>query len=330
MPALSHLHGLKRGALAWGADTRARIAVLGPDARPLLHRLSTQHVKELPAGAGRLNALLTDKGRFVDLVFHLDRGDEGVLLVGGAGRGAALLAWLDRYIFTEKVELLDKSASGSCAELAGAGAPALAEALVAGALALAPWAFVEQAGRLLVRGFDRVDAQGALVPSFVVVDLERGALLDALTAAGATRASQDDAEALRIAAGVPGEGGEIVEAMNPLDLALHEAIHWAKGCYIGQEVVARLDTYAKQGRRVLGVVLDEPALARVRVGDEVALGDKSVGSLTSVSPLWNGAMPSALAELRGPRPEGAVTLRCADGPVTGTLVERAAAQRPHD
>jgi len=253
-----------------------------------------------------------------------------VLLVGGAGRGAALMAWLDRYLFTEKVELLDRSATGSCAELAGAGAPAIAEALAVGAAALAPWAFVEEGGRLVVRAVDRVDDQGARVPAFVVVDLERGALLDALTAAGATRASPEDAEALRIAAGVPGEGGELVEAMNPLDLALHDAIHWAKGCYIGQEVIARLDTYAKQGRRVLGVVLDEPSRARTRVGDAVVLDDKVVGTVTSVSPRWNGAMPSALAELRGPAPESAVTLRCADGPVTGTLVERAAAQRPHD
>lgn len=330
MPALSHLQGLKRGALAWGADARARVALVGPDARALLHRLSTQHVKELAAGAGCLNALLTDKGRFVDLVLHLDRGDAGVLLVGGAGRGAALLAWLDRYLFTEKVELADMSDRGSCAELAGAAAPALAEALVPGAAALLPWGFAERGGRLVVRAFDRLDEQGQRVPSFVVVDLEHGALLDALRAGGATILEPDDAEALRIAAGVPGEGGEIVEAMNPLDLALHDAIHWAKGCYIGQEVIARLDTYAKQGRRVLGVVIDEPARARLRVGDEVALGDKSVGTLTSVSPHWNGALPSALAELRGPAPEVPVTLRCADGPVSATLVERAAAQSPHD
>lgn len=334
MSAVSHFSGLQDGARAWAADARARVSAVGPDARTLLHRLSTNHVSALAPGAGCLNAFLTDKGRFVDLALHLDRGAAGVLLVGSAGRGQALRDWLDRYLFTEEVELADLSTSGSCAELAGARAPAIADSMMPGAAGLAPWAFVERDGRLVARGFDRVDSGGARVPSYVVVDLERPAVLDALLAAGAAPLDAQGAEALRIAAGVPGEAGEVVDAHNPLDLALHDAIHWAKGCYIGQEVVARLDTYAKQGKGLVGLVLDDAARARVQPGAEVVGDGKPLGVITSVSPLDNGALPSALAMLKGAPPQGGVQVRLGDASdeprrVDARLAVRAAAQSPH-
>ncbi len=330
--AAPHLEALTAGALAWDARDRARLRVTGADARALLHRLSTNHVDALAKGDGRLNALLTDKGRIVDVVHHLDRGEDGVLLLGSRGRGPSLLAWLDRYLFTEAVELADLSGAGSCAEVAGARAGAVVDALVPGAAALAPWAFVERGGRVVVRGFDRVDASGARVPGFVVVELERPdaqAALGALTDAGAEPIDAAAAEALRVAAGVPGEAGELVDAFNPLDLALHDAIHWAKGCYIGQEVIARLDTYAKQGKQLVGLVLDDATRARLRAGDPLLLEGKAAGAVTSVSPLFNGALPSALAELKGASPPTALTVRLADGAAEATAVLRAAAQPPH-
>lgn len=330
MPAVSHLEALGSGAVAWDAGARARVSLRGPDTRALLHRLSTNHVKDLEPGAGRLNALLTDKGRFVDLVLHLDSGADGVLLVGSPGRGPALLAWLDRYIFSEQIELADRSAVGSCAEVAGAGAGAVVEALVPGSGALSPWAFLAHGRRVVARSFDRVDAQGATVPAFVVLDDEDPGVLDALRVAGAAVVDTDTAEALRIAAGVPGHGGELVEAYNPLDLALHDAVHWAKGCYIGQEVIARLDTYAKQGKQLVGLVAEGDVVLAVHPGSAVVAGGRAVGVVTSVSPRANGPLPSALAVVQGSTPDDTVSVETASGPRPMRVAARAAAQRPHD
>ena len=321
---------LSSAAVTWGSDARARVGVVGADARGFLHRMSTNKVSDLAAGEGRLNALVTDKGRFVDLVHHLDRGEAGVLLVGGRGRGAALVAWLDRFIFTERIDLLDRSGLGSCAEIAGARAPAIVDTVVEGAAALPPWAFVECDGRVVVRAFDRVDGAGARVPSFIVVDLERPRVTGALAIAGATEVDAADAEALRIAAGVPGETGELVEAFNPLELALHDAIHWAKGCYIGQEVIARLDTYAKVGRRLVGLVLNEAARARVVPGAPVVVDGKPAGAVTSVSPRHNGTLPSALAMVGVASPDATAHIQVGGGVVEVRVVERAVAQAPHD
>lgn len=328
MAATDPLALLTDGAAAWVADARARVAVTGADARAFLHRLSTNHVGDLTAGQGRLNALVTDKGRLVDLVHHLDRGDGGVLLVGSAGRGPTLLAWLDRFLFSEKVELADWSELGGCAEVAGARAPDIAERIVPGAGALAPWAFVERGDRLAVRAFDRVDANGARVSSYLVVDLERAGVVEALDAAGAARLERDDAESLRVAAGVPGEAGELTEAFNPLELALHEAIHWAKGCYIGQEVIARLDSYAKVGRKLVGLVLDDAARAHLTPGALVRVDGALVGVVTSVSPRHNGALPSALAAV-AVAAQGAVEVQAAERTFAAEAVARSAAQAPH-
>lgn len=330
----SAVAALQDRALVVDASARARVQLSGTDARSFVHRLSTNHVKDLAAGEGRLNALPTDKGRIVDLVLHLDRGPAGLLLVGSSGRGPALLAWLDRYLFTEKVELADVSTTGSAAEIAGAAAPAMVEALVPGARTLAAWGFVEKDGRLVARTFDRVDARGARVPAFIVIDLERAAVKDVLVAQGAVSASPEDAEAVRIAAGVPGEvagAGELVDKHNPLDLGLHDAIHWAKGCYIGQEVIARLDTYQKQTKHLLGLVLDDGARARLQPGAPVMVEGKPAGEVTSVAPGSLDGLPNALAVVRLADPEGkAVQVKVGDDVVAAVARRPATAQQPHD
>jgi hypothetical protein len=330
-PALA---ALSDRAFVVDASQRARVRLTGNDARAFVHRLSTNHVSELLPGEGRLNTLPTDKGRVVDLVHHLDRGPEGLLLVGSPGRGAALLAWLDRYLFTEKVELTDLSSTGSAADVAGRAAPSLVDGLVPGAAALGPWAFVEKDGIVVVRTFDRVDGAGARVPAFIVVALERAAIVDEIVAKGAVRGTDEDAEIARVAAGAPGHGGELTDKHNPLDLGLHDAIHWAKGCYIGQEVIARLDTYQKQTKHLVGLALSDDARARIAAGAQVLVDGAPAGEVTSVSPgALDGAagLPSALAIVRLKDPDGKpVQVKAGDVVVDAVARTLATAQQPHD
>lgn len=331
----AHVRDGQLGAGAWVVDcsTRARVAVRGEDARAFLHRLSTNHVSALAAGEGRLNVLPTDKGRIVDLVHHLDRGEVGVLLVGSQGRGAELVTWLDRYLFSERVELEDVSGAGSAAEVFGARAPGMVEELVPGAGALARWAFVASGPRLAVRSFDRIDAAGAAVPLYIVVDLASPGVATAFEAKGALRMDADEAERARIAAGVPGHAGELNNRFNPLDLGLHDAIHWAKGCYIGQEVIARLDTYQKQTKRLVGLLLPAGSLGTLRPGMAVLADGAPVGEVTSVSPVMRDdvpELPRALAVVKmtssGPT---RVQVRTDDGVLEATAVLPATAQVPH-
>lgn len=286
------------------ASQRARVLVSGPDAPAFLHRLSTQHVSDLKVGDGRLNAFTTDKGRLKDVVHHVVL-EEGVLLLGHQLPGADLVAWLDRYLFSEKVELNDGFGGG--AHVVDA---ATADGLVAGAASLAPWQHKRAGAVVVVRTFDRVGTDGAVVAAYVVVGAP---------ALAATLTPADDL-AMSIAAGIPGV--EIGEAHTPLDLDLHDAISWNKGCYIGQEVIARLDTYGKQRKH----------LAALRTADDVEAGAALAGALsgtvTSIAPsAWGPGLPNALALVKGVV-EAAVDVDVAGRP--GTLLPRRAAQRPHD
>jgi folate-binding protein YgfZ len=229
------------------------------------------------------------------------------------------VAWLDRYFFTEKLAL-QELAQSACVVVDGA----TASSFVDGAAALAPWG-ARRAGPLVaVRTFDVADGDGAVVPAFVLVSL------DATTAPlPAASTSTEDFACAAIAAGVPTR--EIGDAHTPLDLALHDAIHWAKGCYIGQEVIARLDTYGKQKKHLTGVVVDAGAVV---VGDVVVVDGSAVGALTSVAPRpWCASLPSALALVKGVD-EGdglAAHVKRSDGTLVDVrLVPRRAAQRPHD
>lgn len=320
MHLLTRIRDAAIGALATG---RARIRLRGPDARSFLHRLSTNAVGDLAPGQGRLNCFATDKGRFVDVVHHVQVAPDDVLLIGGERTAPALLAWLDRYLFTEKVELSDETAQGASWLVAGGGAPAVVDARVPGAGALPPWGFAASGPRLVVRTFPRVDASGAVVPAFLVVD-------DAQGIEGVEPASPELLEVARVAAGVPVVGREITDKHNPLDLELHDAVSWSKGCYIGQEVIARLDTYQKQARRLMGLVVDP---AGVAPGDAILVDGAAVGEVTSVAPARWGDRPSALGMVRSKekRDEIAVQVKRADGSVVDArAVKRAAAQEPHD
>ncbi|MDP2342958.1 MAG: hypothetical protein Q8O67_18525 [Deltaproteobacteria bacterium] len=291
--------------------SRPRLLVSGPDAAAFLHRLSTQHVADLKPGDARLAVLTTDKGRIKELIHHVVL-ESGVLLIGHRQPAADLLAWLDRYLFTEKLTLDDVTAKTACVDVD----VETAESLVPGSRALAPWAMKQQGDVVVVRGFDRVTPQGAPMPGFVVVSfgtpLPPGDL------------SVDDDAAMGLAAGVPDL--ELSEAHTPLDLDLHDAIHWAKGCYIGQEVIARLDTYGKQRRHLVGLVGDP---AGFKVGDHVVAAGTNVGTVTAVAPRgWGAGLPSAFAMVKIASDVGDVVVGPARSPAR--VAPRAAAQRPHE
>lgn len=330
---------LSSGALVGVGPARARVQVKGRDARGFLHRMSTQAVEALGPEEARLSVLTNRQGRIVDVVHHLTLAEDEVVLIGTKPDGAALVTWLDEFLFVEKVELFDLSAEGAIILVAGKGAPDVVEAMVAGAGALSPWAMVAAERRIVVRTFDLVTPAGEPIPSFLVWDreAEASALEKVAVGAGATEAEPDVLEAARVAAGVPAAEAEVSERYNPLELDLYDAIHWSKGCYIGQEVIARIDNYGKQARRLVGLVLDEEGRRRVRAGDGIDAAGKAAGEVTSVSPIFVEGLPSALAMLRhrgdvyGQVYGQKVRVVASDGtPVPATVVKRVAAQEPHD
>ena len=313
--------------LAVSALARDVVAVTGADRLTWLTTLSSQRLTGLTPGDGGAEALLLDaQGRIAHALAALDDG-RTLLLVTEAGDGPALAALLDRMRFMLRVEVGAREDLVALGAL-GAGRERLRRAADgAGALVGAwtdPWPGVVEGGTSYDVGLDsphpgRAYAAGfVLVPATRVVEVVRafaaGGLANEEPPAGGpaaesggalTAVAEHDAlagamawEALRIEAGRPRRAREVDERVIPHELDwLRTAVHLTKGCYPGQETVARTLNLGRPPRRLTLLQLDGLAGGLPAPGDVVRLGERAVGAVTSAA-RHHELGPIALALLR--------------------------------
>jgi len=255
------------------------IRVHGPEAVGFLQGQLSQDIEALAIGTSAPTLLLQPTGKVVAWLRATRVGDDDVLLDVERGFGDAVRSTLARFKLRTKAELDLEERSGHAVRGPGADALRPSGALPAG------WPGVE--------GFDIVD--GTPLPEVPLVD--PGAL-----------------EVLRIEAGVPAMGAELTEATIPAEAGqwlVDASVSFTKGCYTGQELVARIDSRGGNVPRPLrGLLVDgEP----VPVGTVVLVDDKEVGTVTSSarSPALGAVALSPVA--RAVEPGAAVVLRRTDG-----------------
>lgn len=264
----------------------ALIGAAGPDAAEFLQGQLTNDVEGLSPGEGSYAALLDRKGHVQADMRALRVADEEFLLVSDAAAGPALFRHLSTYKLASEVELAERDGELALISVLGPRAPE-----IAAAAGLGP----EHAHR----GVSLAGAACTAVATDAGVDLlcpaaDASAVLDALLEAGAEPISEDAAEIARIESGRPSFAGELAAGPMPAEAGIVErAINFEKGCYIGQEPVARLHYRGKPNRVLRGLRLGAPAEA----GAALTLGDRELGTVGSacVSPV-NG--PIALAIVR--------------------------------
>ena len=267
------------GAAIHDASYAGRVRATGEDTLDLLHRLSTNVVVSLQPGQGAPTVLTTDRGRILDLITVINLEDHILLLTSPQTR-QTVVEWVDKYTIIEDVELRDVTAETAMLSVIGPEAWALLRRSCdlpdLEPYAAAPFELAGGRGHVIRR-----DMVGH--PRFeVVVDAADGpAVWCALTEAGATPIGQDALEVLKVELGEPWYGRELGEAYNPLETGLWGSISFTKGCYIGQEVIARLDTYQKVQRHL--VSLDLSSNAAVEQGSKLTRDGKEVGHVTSVA-----------------------------------------------
>lgn len=283
MSAAAELRSAFESCVLGDRSDLARLRATGPDFLDLLHRLSTADLRGLAPGEGRPTVLTSNKGRIVErlLVHHL--GPDGVLAVAGAGNGPRIVEHLRRYTLGESTGLADIGGASRQWVLLG---PRAAQALAAAGLEPpAPYGAraAEVAGRAVhVLGGDGLSAAGfSVVVEARAAESVGAALEQAVVQAGGSSARREVLEAFRVLRGIPAAGHELTEERNPLEAGLWDAVSFDKGCYVGQEVVARLRTYDKVSRALVG--LDFCAVERLpEVGSDLLVEGRPVGTLTSV------------------------------------------------
>jgi folate-binding protein YgfZ len=276
-----------------------RLIATGPDLLGLLHRLSTGDVKDLRPGEGRPTVITNAKGRMVARLSVHHLGDDGVLLVAGPEAAPRVLAHLKKFTFAEKTGLGDVTAATFAFVLLGprwAGA-----ARAAGIPDLAPYgsSVCTLTGiRVHAARTNGFDAEGVLVigPRDDAGHV-RAALEVAASSEGGGAIEADTLEAWRILRGHPASGHELTEEHNPLEAGLRDAISFTKGCYVGQEVIARLNTYGKVSRALVRLEL-EPDAPVPAPGAAVLHGGSTIGAITSAIRPPGRSAPVALAYVK--------------------------------
>lgn len=288
----------------------ARLVATGPDILDLLHRLGTGDVKGLQAGEGRATVLTSAKGRIVERLSVHHLGGDGIMLVGGPGSAERIVSHLRKFTFSERIELTDRTPSTSAFALVGP--EWRSAALAAGLPELVPYGAASGTlgGRpvhvLRSNGFD----PDGLMAVCAREDAEAvgRALAHAVEGAGGAELDGASFEAWRIIRGFPAMGAELTEERNPLEAGLRDAVSFTKGCYVGQEIIARLNTYGKVSRELVRLELAPGAPTPPR-GAAVRCEGRDVGAITSATSVPGRDFVVAIAYVKSREvPAGTATL----------------------
>jgi tRNA-modifying protein YgfZ len=279
---------------------RGKLALTGTGAKQFMQGQVSNDVEALSVGEGCYAALLTPKGKMLGDLRILDAGEE-LLLDTERIALQELFNMIRRFSIGYDVELHKRTLESGLLSLVGPGADGVLDAELGES---------EHSHAVVSIGGVRARA----IRTDVGIDLlwdaaDRVDLLAAVTGAGAISVSEAVAECLRIERGRPRYGVDLDDGVIPQEAGLNaRAVSFTKGCYVGQETVARLHYRGKPNRHLRGLRLSAPA----EHGDELTFVGRAVGQLGSVafSPRFG---PIALALVRREAPVGAVLQVGSDG-----------------
>jgi hypothetical protein len=257
----------------------------GRDCLDLLQRISTNDVAQLSLGNTISTVFVTEKGKILGTA-DLLKSDAGILLATDREVCIKLRAWIEHFIIMEDAEIRDVSDKYECYLIIGGKAH-------------------------LELGLKRPSSTGEMVEIrsediqarvFHATGWHEGCSF-ALLSAGKTgrdwiwssrsrRIEANILETFRIEQGIPAYGKELTDQVNPLEAGLTSMVSFTKGCYVGQEVIARLDTYKKVNRRLAAFVIvgtEDESLQPGLIFD----GENGVGRTTSHC--WSYRLGSQIA-----------------------------------
>ncbi|MCY3965759.1 MAG: hypothetical protein OXG83_12030 [Acidobacteria bacterium] len=273
---------LTTGAALCEPVPTSRLELMGPDRERFFGGMVTAAIEGLEPGGGRFGFITDVRGRILASASVLALADRLWLEIP-KGRGRTIIEHLEKYIVTDQVEILPL---GDMASVRIAG-PKSAEVLTdLGASAARdltePWShtqveLLDYQARLVRDGHGGVPAF-SLWQSSAIAPL----MADDLAEAGLQRVGREATEALRIENGHPLWGTDYDDSNLPQETGIEDAVDYEKGCYLGQEIVARIHYRGQPARRMCRLVFEpghNPA-----VGAEIEFDGRTAGTITSISP----------------------------------------------
>ena len=257
------------------------IRISGDDRLRFLHNQSTNDFQSLKPGQGCDTVMVTSTARTIDLVTAYVLND-AVLLLVSPNRRQELMKWLDRYIFpADKVKLADVTEEKAILSLIGPQSHGIVKELGAGDLIGQP-----DGNHILVGEVIVAVGSGLAAPGYTLILplAEKQTWWDKIRSLGAEELSDRAWEMLRILQGRPAPDSELTDDYNPLEVGLWHTVSFSKGCYIGQETIARLNTYKGVKQYLWGIRLSAAAEPET----VITIGEEKVGKLTSYTTTPDG------------------------------------------
>jgi folate-binding protein YgfZ len=304
---------------------RGKIEVAGKDRATFLHGLVSNDVKGLAPGQGRETALLDVHGKITALlVVHCL--PERLVLETDRQLAGPLLAAIDRYLFSERAELEDVTPASGILTVAGPAARKIVEQAIGAAVPdLARWQHVtapwEETGIRVVRTEETGEEGYDLwAPTEVL-----GRLWERLREAGARPVGREAWNVLRVEAGVVRYGVDVDASTLLLEAPLPESYSLNKGCYLGQEIIARVTYRGQLNRKIVGFRFTDSRVPPA--GAPVLVEGRRVGRITSavLSPALGVALGLGFLRREHHEPGTRVEVREGDEPLPASLHAEVAA-----
>lgn len=262
-------------AAAWG-----RLRFTGRTRLDFLHRMSTNDLLKLLPGQGAATVFLTPIARIIDRTIVYARDDDA-LMVTSRGNQGRVFQWLRKYIFfNDDVQIKDVTDETAMISVYGAGADQAIQRISGEDLANLPlhhWraARLDEVETLIARA-DPIGGRGY---HLIVDSSSSSPIWAALLSVGITPISESTYQVLRIEAGQSEFGRELGDEYIPLEAGLWPDVSFSKGCYTGQEIIARMESRQRLAKQMVGLRFE----SAVALPAKLFADDDAVGVATSVA-----------------------------------------------
>ena len=332
--AVSEHLGVRNNVGIADVSYRVRHRLTGEDRAKFLHRIISNDVESLTTGQGTYAMLLTHRGKIItDL--NITVLEDAISIDTAPETTENLFSELDKYIIADDVELSDITAETGAIAVHGPKSVDLVQSIFGlNGLDALPERYncVREADENFKHTIVcvRTDSTGEMGWTLYTAAEALGSLWETLMTEGERFNVQpigwNALESLRIEAGVPRYGTELTDAVIPLEAELEHAIDFEKGCYIGQEIVARMKYRGHPNRLLRGIEIDvDSTLQDHRVlhpQASVFKEDKEIGWITSAtfSPTLEKLIALGYVRMAVTEAGSCVQIETPDGHVDGTVV----------
>ena len=331
---VSEHHAVRNDVGIADVSYRGRHHLTGEDRAKFLHRIISNDVEGLSTGQGTYATLLTHRGKII-ADMNISVLENGIGIDTAPETTESLFNELDKYIIADDVEFSDVTAETGAIAVHGPKAADLVQSVLdINELAELPErcnCFREADARFThAIVCARTDGTGEMGYTLYTAAEALVSLWEALMTEGARFNVQpigwDALESLRIEAGVPRYGTELTDSVIPLEAELEHAIDFEKGCYIGQEIVARMKYRGHPNRLLRGIEIESDLTAQdcheFYAGAKVFNGDKEVGWITSAifAPTLGKSIALGYVRMAVTEAGSRVQIETSDGRVDGTVV----------